>query len=112
MGDTMRRVVVTGMGMVTPLACGIAPSWKKLIAGESGIRGTVGFDVSDLSSKVAGQVPRGDGEGLFNPNHWVEPKDQRKMDDFIVFAMAAAIEAVRDLGWMPQDEDSRNAPGS
>lgn len=107
----MRRVVVTGMGMVTPLACGVGPSWKKLIAGESGIRGTTGFDVSDLSSRVAGQVPRGDGEGLFNPNHWVEPKDQRKMDDFIVFAMAAAIEAVRDSGWMPQDEDSRERTG-
>ncbi len=107
----MRRVVVTGMGMVTPLACGVGPSWEKLIAGESGIRATIGFDVSDLSSRVAGQVPRGDGEGLFNPNHWVEPKDQRKMDDFIVFAMAAAIEAVRDSGWMPQDEDSRERTG-
>ena len=107
----MRRVVVTGMGTVTPLACGVGPSWKKLIAGESGIRGTIGFDVSDLSSKIAGQVPRGEGEGLFNPNDWVEPKDQRKMDDFIVLAMAAAIEAVRDSGWMPQDEESRERTG-
>ena len=107
----MRRVVVTGMGMVTPLACGINPSWKKLIAGESGIRATTGFDVSDLTSRVAGQVPRGEGEGLFNPNDWVEPKDQRKMDDFILLAMAAAVEAVRDSGWTPQDEESRERTG-
>ena len=111
MGDAVRRVVVTGMGAVTPLASGVAATWRRLIAGESGIRGTTGFDVSDLASKVAGQVPRGQGEGLFNPDDWVEPKDQRKMDQFIVFAIAAAIEAVRDSGWMPEDEESRERTG-
>ena len=107
----MRRVVVTGMGMVTPLACGVKPSWEKLIAGQSGIRGITAFDVSDLASKIAGMVPRGTGEGLFNPDDWVEPKDQRKMDQFIIFAMAAAVEAVRDSGWMPEDEESRERTG-
>ncbi len=107
----MRRVVVTGIGAVTPLAGGARASWQRLIAGQSGIRATSGFDVSDLASKVAGQVPRGQGEGLFNPDDWVEPKDQRKMDQFIVFAMAAAIEAVHDSGWMPEDEESRERTG-
>ncbi|HEY4636583.1 MAG TPA: beta-ketoacyl-ACP synthase II [Rhodospirillales bacterium] len=107
----MRRVVVTGIGMVTPLACGVKASWEKLIAGESGIRAITAFDVSDLASKIAGMIPRGKGDGLFDPNDWVEPKDQRKMDEFIVFAMAAAIEAVHDSGWMPQDEESRDRTG-
>ena len=106
-----RRIVVTGMGMVTPLACGVGPTWKKLIDGQSGIRTVTGFDASDLASKVAGQVPRGEGDGLFNPDDWVEPKDQRKMDHFIVFAMAAAIEAVRDSGWEPEDEAARERTG-
>ncbi len=105
----MRRVVVTGMGAVTPLACGVAASWERLIAGQSGIRGITAFDVSDLASKIAGQVPKGDGQ--FNPDDWVEPKDQRKMDEFIVFAMAAAIEAVRDSGWMPLGETDQERTG-
>ncbi len=107
----MRRVVVTGMGMVTPLACGVKTSWEKLIAGQSGIRAITAFDVSDLASKVAGMVPKGQGDGLFNADDWVEPKDQRKMGEFIVYAMAAAIEAVRDSGWMPEDEESRDRTG-
>jgi 3-oxoacyl-[acyl-carrier-protein] synthase II len=107
----MRRVVVTGMGMVTPLAPGVKASWEKLIDGQSGIRGITAFDVSDLAAKIAGMVPRGTGDGLFNPDDWVEPKDQRKMDEFIVFAMAAAIEAVEDSGWKPQDEESRERTG-
>ena len=107
----MRRIVVTGIGMVTPLACGVKPSWEKLIAGQSGIRAITAFDVSDLASKVAGMVPKGQGDGLFNADDWVEPKDQRKMDEFIVYAMAAAIEAVHDSGWMPEDEESRDRTG-
>ena len=97
----MRRVVVTGIGMVTPLACGVKLSWEKLIAGQSGIRAITAFDVSDLASKVAGMVPKGQGDGLFSADDWVEPKDQRKMGEFIVYAMGAAIEAgtVADLRW-------------
>ena len=107
----MRRVVVTGIGMVTPLACGVKLSWEKLIAGQSGIRAITAFDVSDLASKVAGMVPKGQGDGLFSADDWVEPKDQRKMGEFIVYAMGAAIEAVHDSGWMPEDEESRDRTG-
>jgi 3-oxoacyl-[acyl-carrier-protein] synthase II len=98
--------------MVTPLACGVKLSWERLTDARSGIRPITSFDVSDIASKIAGQLPRGDGgDGLFNPDDWVEPKEQRKMDDFIVFAMAAAVEAVSDAGWTPQDEHSRERTG-
>ncbi len=108
----MRRVVVTGMGMVTPLGCGVDVTWKRLLAGESGIRGIQSFDVSDLSAKIAGQVPRGEtSSGLFNPDDWVPSKDQRKMDDFIIFALAAAAQAVEDSGWKPTDEAERERTG-
>ncbi|MGB8274380.1 MAG: beta-ketoacyl-ACP synthase II [Alphaproteobacteria bacterium] len=110
-GNGERRIVVTGMGMVTPLACGVGPTWKRLIEGKSGIRAVTSFDVSDLASRIAGQVPRGQGDGLFNPDDWVDSKDQRKMDDFILYAMAAGIEAVKDAGWEPQDERERERTG-
>jgi 3-oxoacyl-[acyl-carrier-protein] synthase II len=98
----MRRVVVTGLGMVTPLACGVEPSWQRLIKGESGARRIETFDVSDLPAKIACQVPRGDGaNGSFNADQWMEPKEQRKVDDFIVFAMCAAHQALDDAGWKP-----------
>ncbi len=98
----MRRVVVTGLGMVTPLACGVEPSWQRLIKGESGARPIETFDVSDLPAKIACQVPRGDGaNGSFNADQWMEPKEQRKVDDFIVFAMCAARQALDDAGWKP-----------
>jgi 3-oxoacyl-[acyl-carrier-protein] synthase II len=98
----MRRVVVTGIGMVTPLACGVEPTWQRLIKGESGARRIETFDVSDLPAKIACQVPRGDGSnGSFNPDQWMEPKEQRKVDDFIVFAMCAARQALDDAGWKP-----------
>jgi 3-oxoacyl-[acyl-carrier-protein] synthase II len=98
--------------MMTPLACGVKLSWERLTDARSGIRPITSFDVSDIASKIAGQLPRGDGgDGLFNPDDWVEPKEQRKMDDFIVFAMAAAVEAVSDAGWTPQDEHSRERTG-
>jgi 3-oxoacyl-[acyl-carrier-protein] synthase II len=98
----MRRVVVTGLGMVTPLACGVEPTWQRLIKGESGARRIETFDVSDLPAKIACQVPRGDGSnGSFNPDQWMEPKEQRKVDDFIVFAMCAARQALDDAGWRP-----------
>src|SRR5258707_6186901 len=90
----MRRVVVTGMGLVTPLGIGLERVWGRLLAGESGIRAIQSFDVSDLPARVAAQVPRGDREsGLFNADDWVPPKDQRRMDEFIIFAMGAAVPA-------------------
>ncbi|HSK39597.1 MAG TPA: beta-ketoacyl-ACP synthase II [Arenibaculum sp.] len=108
----MRRVVVTGIGMVTPLGVGVKNNWERLIKGESGLRGIQSFDVSDLPSKVAGQVPRGDtAAGLFNADDHVSPKDQRKMDEFIVYAIAAAREAVADSGWEPQADEDRELTG-
>ena len=93
----MRRVVVTGLGLVTPLASGTEQTWKRLLAGESGIKHIEKFDVSDIPSKIAGQVPRGDGgDGSFDPDQWMEPKEQRKVDDFIIFAMGAATQALNE----------------
>jgi 3-oxoacyl-[acyl-carrier-protein] synthase II len=98
----MRRVVVTGLGMLTPLACGVEPTWQHLLAGKSGARHIESFDVSDLPVRFACQVPRGDGsQGTYNPDQWMEPKDQRKFDQFIVFAMCAARQALDDAGWRP-----------
>ncbi len=107
----MKRVVVTGMGMVTPLGCGVGTNWERLINGESGICAIDRFDVSDLPSRIAGVVPRGRGKGLFNPDAFVPPKEQRRMDDFILYALAAAIEAVEDSGWKPQNEEDRARTG-
>jgi 3-oxoacyl-[acyl-carrier-protein] synthase II len=108
----VRRVVVSGMGLVTPFGIGLERNWKSLIAGESGVRAVQSFDVSDLPAKIAAEVPRGDTEsGLFNADDWVPPKDQRKMDGFIVYALAAAMQAVEDAGWMPEDEEDRERTG-
>lgn len=100
----MRRVVVTGLGLVTPLACGVDATWKRLVNGESGIGKITRFDASGISCQVAGEVPYGDGEGEFNPDAWVSPKEQKKMDIFIRYAMAAATQAVDDSGWKPEAE--------
>jgi 3-oxoacyl-[acyl-carrier-protein] synthase II len=108
----MRRVVVTGLGMVSPLGCGVEPTWKRILDGDSGARQIETFDVSDLTSRIACVVPRGDGsDGSFNPDQWMEPKDQRKVDDFIIFAMCAAKQALDDADWHPQSEDDRCATG-
>lgn len=108
----MRRVVVTGIGLVTPLGIGTDNTWRRLIAGESGLRAIQSFDVSDLPAKIAGQVPRGSTEeGLFNTDDWVPPKDQKKMDLFIIYAIGAAVQAVEDSGWKPQDDESRERTG-
>src|SRR6059058_218781 len=108
----MRRVVVTGLGMVTPLACGVEPTWQRLINGGSGARRIESFDVSDLPAKIACQVPRGDGaNGSFNADQWMEPKEQRKVDDFIVFAMCAARQALDDAGWKPLSNDDQIKTG-
>jgi 3-oxoacyl-[acyl-carrier-protein] synthase II len=109
----MRRVVVTGLGMVSPLGCGVETTWKRILDGQSGARKIDRFDVADLPSKIACMVPRGDGsEGTFNPDQWMEPKEQRKVDDFIVFAMAAARQALEDAGWHPTSEEDRCATGT
>ena len=109
----MRRVVVTGLGMVSPLACGVDATWKRILNSESGARRIETFDVSDLPSKIACPVPRGDGSnGSFNADQWMEPKDQRKVDDFIIFAMAAARQALDDANWHPATEDERCATGA
>jgi 3-oxoacyl-[acyl-carrier-protein] synthase II len=108
----MRRVVVTGLGLVTPLACGIEHTWRRLLAGQSGIKRIENFDVSDLPSKIGGQIPRGDGsDGTLNPDQWMEPKEQRKVDDFIVYAMAAATQALNDAGWHPREHADQIVSG-
>src|SRR5689334_19399135 len=108
----MRRVVVTGMGLVTPLGIGLERNWSNLVEGASGVRAIQSFDVSDLPVKIAAQVPRGEtASGLFNADDWVPPKDQRKMDGFIVYALAAAAQAVEDAGWSPEDEGERERTG-
>jgi 3-oxoacyl-[acyl-carrier-protein] synthase II len=108
----MKRVVVTGIGLVTPLGVGAETVWKRLVEGQSGIRAIQSFDVSDLPAKIAGQVPRGDtASGLFNADDWVPPKDQRKMDEFILFALAAAEQAVTDAEWKPEGAEERERTG-
>ncbi|WP_055683807.1 beta-ketoacyl-ACP synthase II [Jannaschia rubra] len=101
----MRRVVVTGLGMVTPLACGVEETWRRLIDGQSGAGTITRFDASHLATTYACEIPRGDGsDGTFNPDDWMEPKEQRKVDDFILYGMAAAQQAVEDSGWTPGEE--------
>lgn len=108
----MRRVVVTGMGMVTPLGDGVDTNWRRLMAAESGIRPIQAFDTSDLATRIAGEVPQGDkANGHFNVDDYLAPKEQRKLDKFIVFGIAAAQQAVEDSGWMPQDEEGLTRTG-
>jgi 3-oxoacyl-[acyl-carrier-protein] synthase II len=108
----MRRVVVTGMGVVTPLGIGVEHVWKRLLAGESGIGAIQSFDVADLPAKIAGQIPHGSkADGKLDLNEWMPAKDQRKMDRFIQLALVAAAEAVEDSGWLPEDEEGRCATG-
>ena len=108
----MRRVVVTGLGMVTPLACGVEPTWQRLLAGESGIGRVEKFEVSDLPCQIAGQIPRGDGShGTFNPDQWMEPKERRKVDDFILYAMGAATQALDDADWHPREYEEQITSG-
>jgi 3-oxoacyl-[acyl-carrier-protein] synthase II len=108
----MRRVVVTGLGMVTPLGCGVETVWQRLVAGQSGARRIEHFEVSDLPSRIACMVPRGDGgDGTFNADQWMEPKEQRKVDDFIIFAMCAGTQALADSGWKPTSYEDQAATG-
>jgi 3-oxoacyl-[acyl-carrier-protein] synthase II len=109
----MRRVVVTGIGMVTPLGCGVEPTWQRLIGGESGASRIERFDVSDLPCKIGCTVPRGDGsDGTYNADQWMEPKEQRKVDDFIIYAMCAARQAIDDSGWKPTSDADQAATGT
>ena len=94
----MRRVVITGMGMVTPLGDGVDTNWRRLMAAESGIRSIQAFDTTDLATKIAGEVPQGDkANGHFNVDSYIQPKDQRKLDKFLIFGIAAAEQAVEDF---------------
>lgn len=104
----MRRVVVTGMGIVSSLGVGLDKNWDNLMAGKSGVTAVDNFDVSDLPAKIAGQVPKGNmADGLFNADDWVPTKDQRRMDDFIIYGLCAAQQAIEDSGWtIDSDEDA------
>ncbi len=111
-GGSMRRVVVTGLGLVTPLAAGVEESWSRLLDGRSGAGLITRFDASRVVTKYACEVPLGDGtEGTFNADAHMEPKERRKVDDFILYGLAAADQAVRDAGWMPEDEEARLRTG-
>lgn len=103
----MRRVVITGTGMVSPLGCGTEVTWQRILAGQSGARLVTEFEVDDLPAKIACRIPVGDGsDGTFNADQWMEPKEQRKVDPYILYGMAAADMALEDAGWHPQtDED-------
>jgi len=108
----MRRVVVTGIGMVSPLACGAEETWARILEGRSGARRIENFETSDLPCKIACQIPRGDGtDGTYNPDQWMDPKDQRKVDEFIVYAMAAARQALDDADWHPTSYEDQAESG-
>ncbi len=108
----MRRVVITGLGMVSPLACGVEETWSRLIEGRNAAVKVSEFEVEDLPAKIACRLPFGDGaNGTFNADDWMEPKEQRKVDPFIVYAMAAADQALADAGWAPKSDDDQCATG-
>jgi len=108
----MRRVVVTGIGMVTPLGCGVDATWSRLLAGESGAGRITNFEVDDLACQIACQIPLGPrAEGRFDRDEWMEPKESRKVDDFIIYAIAAADQALDDAGWHPESREDQIASG-
>ncbi|WP_407051741.1 beta-ketoacyl-ACP synthase II [Methyloraptor flagellatus] len=108
----MRRVVITGLGMVTPVGGDVETSWANILAGKSGVSRVTHFEVDDLACKIAAQIPRGDGSnGTYNPDQWMEPKEQRKVDEFIVFSMAAAKQALDDAGWHPKTYEEQITTG-
>ncbi|MEO0653519.1 MAG: beta-ketoacyl-ACP synthase II [Pseudomonadota bacterium] len=108
----MRRVVVTGLGMVSPLACGVEATWSRLLDAQSGAGTISRFDAGHLATTYACEIPVGDGsDGTFNADDWMAPKEQRKVDDFILYGVAAADQAVRDADWIPEDEEARLRTG-
>jgi 3-oxoacyl-[acyl-carrier-protein] synthase II len=107
----LRRVVVTGLGMVTPLGSGVGHNWSEITAGKCGISKIEAFDVSDISCRIAGQVPGADHPGGLNLDNWIDPREQRKQDRFIQLGLAAACQAVEDSGWLPTDRGSQNRTG-
>jgi 3-oxoacyl-[acyl-carrier-protein] synthase II len=108
----MRRVAITGLGLVTPLGCGVDTTWSRLIAGRSGAGPITRFKVDDLPCRIACDVPKGDGsDGTFSPDQWVDPKEQRRVDDFIIFALTAASQAVTDSGYEPKTDEDRERAG-
>ncbi len=108
----MRRVVVTGLGVVSPLGCGVETNWRRLVAGECGFKRIDTFEVSDLACQIAAVVPRGDGsEGSFNPDDWFDPKEQRKVDDFIIYGASAATQALKDAGWVADTPEKQESTG-
>jgi 3-oxoacyl-[acyl-carrier-protein] synthase II len=108
----MRRVVVTGLGIVSPVGCGVEASWSALTDGTSGARRIEEFEVADLTCQIGCFIPRGaKADGKFNPDDWMEPKEQRKVDDFIVYGMAAATQALEDSGWKADTQDKQERTG-
>ena len=108
----MRRVVVTGLGLVTPLASGVEATWERLLDGQSGAGTITKFDASHLATTYACEVKHGDGtDGTFNPDEWMDKKEQRKVDDFILYGIAAAEMAVNDANWHPEDQESLERTG-
>ncbi|WP_025312490.1 beta-ketoacyl-ACP synthase II [Roseicyclus elongatus] len=108
----MRRVVVTGLGLVTPLACGVEETWSRLLAGQSGAGPITRFDATGYGTTYACELPLGDGtNGTFNPDDWMAPKERRKVDDFILYGLAAADQAIKDAGWTPEDADALERTG-
>jgi 3-oxoacyl-[acyl-carrier-protein] synthase II len=107
----MKRVVITGMGMVTPMACGVEATWRRLLAGESAVARVESFDVSDLPCQIAAQVPRGVASDAFEPDRWMDPKEQRRVDDFIVYGMSAATQALQDAHWAPKTHEEQIETG-
>ena len=107
----MRRVVITGTGMVSPLGCGTEITWSRLLAGQSGARRVTEFEVDDIAAKIACRIPVGDGtDHTYNPDDWMEHKEQRKVDSFIIYAIAAADMALKDAGWHPETYDDSAPP--
>ena len=108
----MRRVVVTGLGIVSPLGCGVEINWKRLIAGDCGFKRIDSFEVSDLACQIAAVVPRGSAaDGAFNPDEWFDPKEQRKVDDFIIYGVTAATQALADAGWKADTAEKQESTG-
>ena len=107
----MKRVVVTGLGALTPFGMGVDLSWSSIVAGKSAIRNITKFDTTNFGVKVAGEVIKGTKPGQFNADEFMEPKEQRRVDDFILFGIAAAEEAIKDANWMPEDEQEKKRTG-